>query len=79
MREKECECVCVFDSQLQCEVHARVFLKAERQSGDLMESGSTAHFQRAVWHSLEGMRGWITLLGCYSDFPMRLHFVFALI
>lgn len=31
-------------------------------------NGSSAHIQQAVWHTLEGMRGWITLLAATMTF-----------
>lgn len=61
-----------FRCQLQCEVCVCVcFWKIEKRGETEWRSngvGSTAHFQRAVWHSLEGMRGWITLLAATATF-----------
>lgn len=37
-------------------------------SGETNAVGPTAHFQWAVWNSLEGMRGWITLLAAIATF-----------
>lgn len=56
-RRTQCVCVCVFLRQ-----------KAETHSGDLMESGRQLIFTKAVWYSLEGMCGWITLLAATATF-----------
>ncbi len=51
-----CVCVCFWKIESG---------ETERRSNGV---GSTAHFQRAVWHSLEGMRGWISLLAATATF-----------
>lgn len=50
-----------------------LFVSKREKSGERQRQrsdgvGPAAHFQRAVWHSLEGMRGWITLLAATATF-----------
>lgn len=65
--ESVCVCACVtFSSSVRCVPFGKISSgETERRSNAV---GSTAHFQRAVWNSLEGMRGWITLLAATATF-----------
>lgn len=66
-RRRECVCVCApFSYSVRCVPFGKIGSgETERRSNAV---GSTAHFQRAVWNSLEGMRGWITLLAATATF-----------
>lgn len=65
-RERECVCVTLCSARCVCVC----FWKIESGETEQRSNGvrSAAHFQRAVWHSLEGMRGWITLLAATVTF-----------
>lgn len=66
-RRSVCVCMCVAPSySMRCVC----FWKIESRETEWRSNGvgSTAHFQRAVWHSLEGMCGWISLLAATVTF-----------